>query len=84
MADSIHIKLPDGNDKEFRRARSALDVAKSISRDWRRTLWPRPMATDRPDRPLEKDTDSASLTEKDAEALEVYRHSSAHCCGRGA
>ncbi len=29
-------------------------------------------------RPLEKDTDLRSLTEKDPEALEVYRHSSAH------
>src|ERR1700719_3547974 len=29
-------------------------------------------------RPLEKDTDLRILTEKDPEALEVYRHSSAH------
>ena len=29
-------------------------------------------------RPLEKDTDLRLLNEKDPEALEVYRHSSAH------
>ena len=29
-------------------------------------------------RPLEKDTDLRILTDKDPEALEVYRHSSAH------
>ena len=31
MADSIHIKLPDGNDREFPKGTTALDVAKSIS-----------------------------------------------------
>ena len=31
MADSIHIKLPDGSDKEFPKGTTALEVAKSIS-----------------------------------------------------
>src|SRR5438876_576825 len=31
MADSIHIKLPDGGNKEFPKGSTALDVAKSIS-----------------------------------------------------
>ena len=31
MADSIHIKLPDGSDKEYPKGTTALDVAKSIS-----------------------------------------------------
>jgi len=31
MADNIHIKLPDGSDKEMPKGTTALDVAKSIS-----------------------------------------------------
>ena len=31
MADNIHIKLPDGSDKEFPKGTTALEVAKSIS-----------------------------------------------------
>src|SRR5437667_876534 len=93
MADNIHIKLPDGRDKEMPKGSTALDVAKSIS--------PRladaaiaaqvSLTKDQSDknvrptqelidltRPLEKDADLRILTEKDPEALGVYRHSSAH------
>jgi len=31
MSDNIHIKLPDGSDKEFPQGTTAFDVAKSIS-----------------------------------------------------
>jgi len=31
MSDNIHIKLPDGSDKEMPKGSTALDVAKSIS-----------------------------------------------------
>jgi threonyl-tRNA synthetase len=31
MADNIHIKLPDGSDKEFPKGTTALDVANAIS-----------------------------------------------------
>ena len=31
MADSIHVKLPDGSVKEFPKGTTALDIAKSIS-----------------------------------------------------
>ena len=31
MSDNIHIKLPDGSDKEMPKGTTALDVAKSIS-----------------------------------------------------
>jgi threonyl-tRNA synthetase len=31
MSDNIHIKLPDGSDKEMPKGATALDVAKSIS-----------------------------------------------------
>src|ERR1700745_1306282 len=80
MADSIHIKLPDGSTKEVPKGTTALDVAKSIS----------PRLADAAlaaktngalidlTRPLEKDTDLRILTDKDPESLEVYRHSSAH------
>src|ERR1700732_2991214 len=80
MADSIQVKLPDGSVKQVPAGTTALDVAKSIS----------PRLADAAlaaktngklidlTRPLEKDTDLRILTEKDPEALEVYRHSSAH------
>src|ERR1700735_256519 len=80
MADSIHVKLPDGSVKDVPKGTTALDIAKSIS----------PRLADAAlaaktngalidlTRPLEKDTDLRLLTEKDPEAPEVYRHSSAH------
>src|ERR1700736_2154960 len=80
MADSIHVKLPDGSVKEVPQGTTALDIAKSIS----------PRLADAAlcaktngalldlTKPLEKDTDLRLLTDKDPEALEVYRHSSAH------
>src|SRR2546427_4025036 len=80
MADSIHIKLPDGSTKEVPKGTTALDVAKSISPRWADAALVAKTNGDLIDltRPLEKDTDLRILTEKDAEALEVYRHSSAH------
>ena len=80
MADSIHIKFPDGSDKEFPKGTTALDVAKSISPRLADAALAAKANGDLIDlvRPLEKDTDLRILTEKDPEALEVYRHSSAH------
>src|SRR5438876_5056709 len=116
MADNIHIKLPDGSDKEMPKGVTALDVAKSISprlADAAIAAKARPLKSQeqagegarptqssptqglsdksvRPTqaesngdlidltRPLEQDTDLRILTEKDPEALGVYRHSSAH------
>jgi threonyl-tRNA synthetase len=132
MSDSIHIKLPDGSEKEFPKGTTALEIAKGISprladaaiaakaRSLRRNgsdaedenhadksvratqdrasegthstpsvpsvaqgrLHP-DVASGNGDlidltRPLENDTDLRILTEKDPEALGVYRHSSAH------
>src|SRR5437762_2592829 len=80
MSETIHIKLPDGSQKELPKGTTPLEVAKSIS----------PRLADAAiaaktngslidlTRPLEKDTDLRILTEKDPEALGVYRHSSAH------
>jgi len=79
MAD-IHIKLPDGSDKEFPKGTTALDVAKSISPRLADAALVAKTNGDLIDltRPLEKDTELRILTERDPEALPVYRHSSAH------
>src|SRR5271169_2397758 len=80
MSDSIHLKLPDGSSKEFAKGTTALDVAKSISPRLADAALVAKTNGDLIDltRPLEKDTDLRLLTEKDPEALEIYRHSSAH------
>jgi threonyl-tRNA synthetase len=80
MADTIQIKLPDGSVKELPRGSSALDVAKSIGQRLADAALAAKSSGDLIDltRPLEKDTDLRILTERDPEALEVYRHSSAH------
>src|ERR1700676_1596993 len=90
MADSIHVKLPDGSVKEVPKRTTPLDIAKSISprlADTALVAKARPFSPAEPSsngdlidltKPLEQDTDLRLLTEKDPEALEVYRHSSAH------
>jgi threonyl-tRNA synthetase len=94
MADSIHVKFPDGSVTEYPKGTTALDIAKSISprlAEAALAARARPLrAKGAPSeqspngdlvdltRPLEKDTDLRILTEKDPEALEIYRHSSAH------
>src|SRR6478736_5556890 len=80
MPDNIHIKLPDGSDKELPKGSTALDVAKSISPRLADAAIAAKSNGDLIDlaRPLDKDTDLRILTEKDPEALGVYRHSSAH------
>jgi threonyl-tRNA synthetase len=111
MPENIHVKLPDGSEKEVPKGTTALDIAKSISprladaalaakvsplsgngdRDPGLATTARPGApgsgapnngshSDLIDltRPLEHDTELRILTEKDPEALQVYRHSSAH------
>jgi threonyl-tRNA synthetase len=80
MADSIHVKLPDGSVKEVPKGTTSLDIAKSISPRLADASLAAKTNGDLIDltRPLEKDTDLRLLTEKDPEALEVFRHSSAH------
>jgi threonyl-tRNA synthetase len=95
MSDNIHIKLPDGGDREFPKGATALDVAKSISPRLADAAIAAKVSSNggpagegaRPTqdgdlidltRPLEQDTELRILTEKDPEALGVYRHSSAH------
>ena len=80
MSDAIHLKLPDGTTKEVAKGTTALDVAKSISPRLADAALAAKTNGDLIDltRPLEKDTDLRIITERDPEALEVYRHSSAH------
>jgi threonyl-tRNA synthetase len=80
MADSIHVKLPDGSIKEVPKGTTALDIAKSIGTRLADAALAAKTNGDLIDlaRPLEKDTDLRILTDRDPEALEVYRHSSAH------
>src|SRR6476620_5771261 len=80
MADSIHVKLPDGSVKEVPKGTTALDIAKSIGQRLADATLVAKNNGDLIDvtKPLEKDTDLRLLTDRDPEALEVYRHSSAH------
>src|SRR5215510_8880508 len=80
MADNIHINLPDGSSKEFPKGTTALDVAKSISPRLADAALVAKSNGNLIDltRPLEEDSDLRILKEQDPEALEVYRHSSAH------
>jgi threonyl-tRNA synthetase len=80
MPDNIHIKLPDGSDKEFAKGSTALDVAKSISPRLADAALVAKAGENLIDltRPLESDTHLRILTEKDVESLPVFRHSSAH------
>src|ERR1700751_2511790 len=80
MADSIHVKLPDGSEKEVPKGTTPLEIAKSISPRLADAALVAKTNGDLIDltRPLDKDTDLRILTGRDPEALEVYRHSSAH------
>src|ERR1700724_411280 len=83
MSDSIHLKLPDGSVKEVPKGTTALDVAKSISPRLADAALVAKTNGNLIDltRPLDTDTDLRILTDRDPEALEVYRHSSAHLLG---
>src|SRR5256885_8596016 len=80
MAESITIKLPDGSAKQVRRGTTAMEVAEGISPRLAQAALAARSNGDLIDlaRPLEKDTDLRILTDKDPEALQVFRHSSAH------
>ena len=80
MPDNIHIKLPDGSVKEVPKGTTALAIAKDIGPRLADAALIAKTNGDLIDlaKPLEKDTDLRFLTEKDPEALMVYRHSAAH------
>ena len=78
--ESIQVRLPDGSEKSFPKGATPLDVAKSIGP----RLADAVLAAKTDGRvidlkaPLTEDTPLRLLTPKDPEALEVYRHSTAH------
>src|SRR5438105_4656080 len=92
MPETIKVKLPDGSEKEVPRGTTPLEVARSISprlADAALVARVRPLNGAKASqdgkgqlvdlaRPLESDAEVRILTEKDPEALEVYRHSNAH------
>ncbi|HZW80063.1 MAG TPA: TGS domain-containing protein, partial [Candidatus Deferrimicrobiaceae bacterium] len=80
MADSIHVKLPDGSVKDVPKGTTALEIAKDISPRLADAALVAKTNGDLIDlaKPLENDTDLRLLTDRDPESLEVYRHSSAH------
>jgi threonyl-tRNA synthetase len=80
MADTIKIKLPDGSVQEKAKGTTPLEIANGISPRLANAALVAKSNGDLIDlaKPLEKDTDLKILTDKDPEALEVYRHSSAH------
>jgi len=87
MSELIHVKLPDGSVKDVPRGTSALDIAKSISprlADAALAAQIKPSSNSKDPqlidltRPLQEDVELRLLTERDPEALAVYRHSSAH------
>ena len=80
MSDTIKIKLPDGSVKDVPKGTTALEVAKSIGPRLAEAALVARTNGDLIDltKPLEKNTELRILTAKDPEALEVFRHSSAH------
>jgi len=80
MPGSIQIKLPDGSTREVAKGTTALEIAKSISPRLADAALVARSNGDLVDlmRPLDQDVAVRILTEKDPEALQVYRHSSAH------
>jgi threonyl-tRNA synthetase len=80
MSDTINVKLPDGSLKQVPKGTTALEIARSISPRLADAALAAKSNGNLIDltRPLEQDTDLRILTDKHPEALEVYRHSSAH------
>ncbi len=90
MPEQIQVTLPDGSKKDVPKGTTPLDIARSISpRLADAALVAKIRHADQVvskdgwqfadlTRPLEQDVELRLLTDKDPEALEVYRHSSAH------
>src|SRR6202050_3972335 len=76
----IEITLPDGSKKAVEAGSSSLDIAKSISPRLADAAIVAKVDGELSDlaRPIEKDAAVQILTNKDPEALVVYRHSTAH------
>jgi threonyl-tRNA synthetase len=79
---SIHVTLPDGSVQEVPQGSSPLDVARNISPRLADAAVVAKVNDNLYDlkRPMEGDAKVQILTAKDADALFVYRHSTAHLC----
>ena len=77
---TVRITLPDGSQREMPRGSSARQVAESIGPGLARAALAARVNSEvwDLDRPIESDAAVAILTERDPEALELLRHSSAH------
>ena len=80
MSTSLTITLPDGSQKRVPAGSSPLDIAKSIGSRLTDDAVVARVDGDLWDltRPFEKDAGLEILTSKNPEALQVYRHSTAH------
>jgi threonyl-tRNA synthetase len=76
----IKITFPDGTVKKFEKNPSGLDVARSISEGFARTCVAMEIDSEQLDlsRSIDKDSKIKFITNKDAKALEILRHSTAH------
>src|SRR5437868_6567678 len=79
---SLQVTLPDGSVQNVPPGTSALDIAQKISPRLADAAIVAKVNSQLYDlkRPLESDATVQILTPKDPEALEVYRHSTAHLC----
>src|SRR5271166_740308 len=80
MSESLTITLPDGSQKSVPEGSSPLDIAKSIGQRLADDAVVARVDGDLWDltRPFEKDAKLEILTSRHPEALQVYRHSTAH------
>jgi len=78
--DTVQITLPDGATREVPRGTTPAEIARSISHSLAREALVARANGELVDlsQPLERDTRLAILTAKDADALQVFRHSAAH------
>ncbi len=77
---TIRLKLPDGSEREAAAGTTAGDVASDIGPGLARAAIAAKVDGEvyDLDRPIESDAEFAILTDRDPEALEVLRHSTAH------
>jgi threonyl-tRNA synthetase len=80
VAEEIKITLPDGSVKAFPKGASGEDVAKSISERLFNDAVAVKIDGELKDiyLPIDKDCEIRILTNRDAESLDIYRHSTAH------
>ncbi len=78
--DMVKVTFPDGSTREYPKGTTILEVARSVGPRLAEAALVARVNGNLVElkRPLEEDTELRILTAKDPEALEVYRHSTAH------